>query len=239
MTKIAIIIPSFNESENLENLINEINLNLKNVEIFIVDDSKDDYSEKILNEKKNVNFFHRGKKLGRGSAVIFGLKESLKKDFDIFVEMDADFSHHPNELVEKINFFKRNNLDLLIGSRYLKKSKIINWSLSRRIFSKMSNFLARILLRIPVNDYTNGFRFYSRSAAELITINCGKIGDGFIILSEILLQLSLHKFKIGEIETIFVNRTRGESSVNIRLILNSLIGLIKLFFIKIKIEKNK
>ena len=153
--------------------------------------------------------------------------------------MDADFSHHPNELQEKVNFFLKNNLDLLISSRYLKDSQIINWSLSRRVFSKMSNFLARMLLKIPMSDYTNGFRFYSRSAAELITINCGKIGDGFIILSEILLQLSLHKFKIGEIETIFVNRTRGESSVNIRLILNSLIGLIKLFFIKIKIEKNK
>ena len=238
MTKVAIIIPSYNESENLENLINEINLNLKNVEIFIVDDSEEDCSEKILNQKKNVNFFHRGKKLGRGSAVIFGLKESLKKDFSIFIEMDADFSHHPNELVEKISFFKENNLDLLISSRYLKKSKIINWSFSRRIFSKMSNFLARTLLRIPISDYTNGFRFYSRSAAELITKNCGKIGDGFIILSEILLQLSLNKFKIDEIETTFVNRTRGISSVNIGLILYSLIGLIKLFFIKIKIKKN-
>ena len=102
----------------------------------------------------------------------------------------------------------------------------------------MSNFLARTLLRIPISDYTNGFRFYSRSAAELITKNCGKIGDGFIILSEILLQLSLNKFKIDEIETTFVNRTRGISSVNIGLILYSLIGLIKLFFIKIKIKKN-
>ena len=238
MTKVAIIIPSYNESENLGNLIDDINLNLKDVEIFVVDDSKDNYSEKILNQNKNVNFFHRGKKLGRGSAVIFGLKESLKKNFNIFVEMDADFSHHPNELVEKINFFQRNNLDLLISSRYLKKSKIINWSFSRRIFSKMSNFLARTLLRIPVSDYTNGFRFYSRSAAELITIKCGKIGDGFIILSEILLQLNLHKFKIGEMETIFVNRARGESSVNIRLILHSLIGLIKLFLINIKTKKN-
>ena len=90
MTKIAIIIPSFNESENLENLINEINLNLKNVEIFIVDDSKDDYSEKILNEKKNVNFFHRGKKLGRGSAVIFGLKES--EISIIITPLDAAYS---------------------------------------------------------------------------------------------------------------------------------------------------
>jgi len=234
MTKIAIIIPSYNESENLEKLINEINSNLKNVEIFIIDDSYVDCSEKILKNQNNVNFFHRGKKLGRGSAVIFGLKESLKKNFDLFIEMDADFSHHPNELQEKINFFLKNNLDLLISSRYLKDSQIINWSFSRRIFSKMSNFLARMLLKIPVSDYTNGFRFYSKPAVELIILKCGKIGDGFIILSEILLQLSLNQLKIGETKTNFVNRTRGESSVNIRLIYNSLIGLIKLFFIKIR-----
>tara|TARA_B100000780_G_C20690644_1_gene274703 strand:+ start:81 stop:383 length:303 start_codon:yes stop_codon:yes gene_type:complete len=98
----------------------------------------------------------------------------------------------------------------------------------------MSNFLASMLLKIPVSDYTNGFRFYSKPAVELITLKCGKIGDGFIILSEILLQLSLNQFKIGETKTNFVNRTRGESSVNIRLIYNSLIGLIKLFFIKIR-----
>ena len=98
----------------------------------------------------------------------------------------------------------------------------------------LSNTLAKLLLGVPVSDYTNGFRFYSKSAAELIILKCGKIGDGFIILSEILLQLNLNQFKIGEIKTTFVNRTRGESSVNIRLIYNSLIGLIKLFFIKIR-----
>ena len=234
MTKIAIIIPAYNESENLEKLVNKINDNLNNVKIFIVDDSKTNESEHLLSNKKNVYFYYRGVKLGRGSAVLFGFTQSLKQNFDLYVEMDADFSHDPNELKAKVDFFFKNNLDLLIASRYLDKSKIVNWSFSRKIFSKMSNFLAKKLLKIPVSDYTNGYRFYSERATKLITKECGKIGDGFIVLSEILLTIKLNDLKIGETDTIFVNRKRGESSVNIKLIFLSLVGLLKLFLIKIK-----
>ena len=239
MIKIAIIIPAYNESENLEKLVDQINQYLENPEIFIIDDSLNNDCEKIFKNKKNINFFYRGSKLGRGSAVLFGLRESLRKNFDLYIEMDADFSHDPKELKEKISFFEENDLDLLIASRYLQKSKILNWSLSRKVFSKMSNFLAKKLLQIPVSDYTNGFRFYSKKAAQLISNKCGKIGDGFIVLSEILLVVSLNKLKIGEIDTIFINRTRGESSVNIKLVFQSLIGLIRLFLIKLKSNENR
>jgi len=234
MNKIAIIIPAYNERENLKKLVDQINSNLNDIQILIIDDSKVNDSEQTIIDKKNVHFIYRGKKLGRGSAVLFGLKECLKKDYNIFIEMDADFSHDPNELQDKIDFFVNNNLDVLIASRYLKNSKIVNWSLSRRIFSKLSNFLAKKLLRIPVSDYTNGYRLYSREAVQLITRECGKIGDGFIVLSEILLVTSLNKLKIGEISSIFINRIRGESSVNVKLIFLSLFGLLKLFILKIK-----
>jgi dolichol-phosphate mannosyltransferase len=234
MNKIAIIIPAYNERKNLKKLVDQINSNLNDIQILIIDDSKVNDSEQTIIDKKNVHFIYRGKKLGRGSAVLFGLKECLKKDYNIFIEMDADFSHDPNELQDKIDFFLNNNLDVLIASRYLKNSKIVNWSLSRRIFSKLSNFLAKKLLRIPVSDYTNGYRLYSREAAQLITRECGKIGDGFIVLSEILLVTSLNKLKIGEISSIFINRIRGESSVNVKLIFLSLFGLLKLFILKIK-----
>lgn len=234
MNKIAIIIPAYNERKNLKKLVDQINSNLNDIQILIIDDSKVNDSEQTIIDKKNVHFIYRGKKLGRGSAVLFGLKECLKKDYNIFIEMDADFSHDPNELQDKIDFFLNNNLDVLVASRYLKNSKIVNWSLSRRIFSKLSNFLAKKLLRIPVSDYTNGYRLYSREAAQLITRECGKIGDGFIVLSEILLVTSLNKLKIGEISSIFINRIRGESSVNVKLIFLSLFGLLKLFILKIK-----
>ena len=188
---------------------------------------------------KNLNaiYLHRENSKGRGSAVLHGLRNALKEDnFDIFIEMDADFSHDPSELRRNIEHFCNNNLDLLIASRYQKKSKIINWGINRRILSKLSNILARILLGVKLKDFTNGFRIYSKKATEIITGKCGNIGDGFIILSEIIIVLKNNFLKIDEIETIFVNRTRGESSVNLKLIIASLYGIFKLFFIKNKLK---
>ena len=233
---IGIVIPTFNEEKNIVKLIKTIKSKFKDSLIVIVDDS---LHKKIWNlikkNKLKVSYIYRGKKLGRGSAVRIGLKKLLKnKKIKFFVEMDADFSHNPAELSKNINYFYKNSLDLLIGSRYLKKSKIINWSLSRRIFSFLSNYLARNLLKIPISDFTNGYRIYSKNSVKKIIKNCGKVGGGFIMLSEILVELHINNFKIREIESIFVNRARGESSVNLKLILVSLLGLIKLYFNKKK-----
>ena len=232
-SNIAIIIPAYNESDNIKNLIKKIRQNIK-PQIIVVDDSNNNLTKNLLKKiKTNIIYIKRNKKLGRGSAVLEGLKNSLKKkEVEIFIEMDADLSHPPNELRRNIKFFNEKNLDLLIGSRYLEGSQIINWPISRRIFSRLANYLARFLLKIPCSDYTNGYRIYSRRAAKKIVEKCGKIGDGFIILSEILLVLYKNKFKIAEIKTKFVNRSRGESSANLRLIIASFIGLIKIFFKK-------
>ena len=227
---IAIIIPAYNESENIKKLLNEIRLNIRS-EIIVVDDSNNSLTKNVLkNNKIKIIYIKRKEKLGRGSAILEGLKKALKKEeVEIFIEMDADFSHPPSELRRNIKFFNEEHLDLLIGSRYLEGSQIINWPISRRIFSRLANYLARFLLKIPCSDYTNGYRIYSRRAAKKIVEKCGKIGDGFIILSEILLVLYKNKFKIAEIKTKFVNRSRGKSSANLRLIIASFIGLIKIF----------
>ena len=236
MNKIAIVIPAYNEDKNIIKLIHEIRKITKAI-IIIVDDSQNLKTKKIISsfKIKNLYYFHRGKKLGRGSAVIFGFKKILKKNNNLscFVEMDADMSHSPKELLRNVSFFYKNSLDLLIGSRYLPKSKIINWPLSRKILSKLSNMLARILLGVPVNDYTNGYRFYSKRAVKTLVSKCNKLGGGFIILSEIILVLYNKNYKILEIQSIFKNRVRGESSVNLRLVLESLNGLIKLYLLKI------
>ena len=145
-----------------------------------------------------------------------------------------------NDAIDNLGFElnkKWGKLDILISSRYLKESKISNWSLSRRIFSLMANFLAKLLLNLGVSDYTNGFRIYSRKSVELITKKCGNIGDGFIVLSEILLIIKIFNLKISEVPSIFVNRKRGESSVNFKLIIQSFLGLIKLYFIKKNLNK--
>jgi len=229
---IGIVIPAFNEENNLVKLIKKIKSKFKDSLIIIVDDSHHKKAWRLIKKSKlGVYYIHRGKKLGRGSAVIFGLKKLIKnKKIKVFIEMDADFSHDPDELSRNINFFNKNSLDLLIGSRYLKKSKIINWSLSRRIFSTLANYLARRLLKIPIYDYTNGYRIYSKKSVKKIIKKCGKIGGGFIVLSEILVELYINNLKIQEIESIFIDRKRGESSVNLKLILACLFGLIKLYF---------
>ena len=230
---IAIIVPAYNEKKNLIKLVKEINKNVV-ATIIIVDDSPDQSSKILFKDKpKNIKFLYRGKKLGRGSAVIFGLKKALKiKKITYFIEMDADLSHKPSELKKNLDIFNKNKLDLLIASRYLEKSKIINWPKSRRVLSKLSNKMARYLLGIPISDYTNGYRIYSKRATNLITKKCGRIGDGFIVLSEIIMLIDLKKYKIGETHTKFINRIRGESSVNFKLILQSLQGLFKLYLIK-------
>ena len=147
--------------------------------------------------------------------------------------MDADFSHKPEELGKNLKIFKNRKLDLLVSSRYLNNSKIYNWSIQRRVFSLLANFLAKLLLNVGVSDYTNGYRMYSKRALKIVVSKCGKIGDGFIVLSEILLQLKMNNLRISETSSIFINRKRGESSVNIKLIIQSLFGLIKLYLIKI------
>ena len=232
-SNISIIVPAYNESSNIKKLLKEIRLNIK-AQIIIVDDSNNNLTKNLLKkEKMKITYIKRMKKLGRGSAVLEGFKRALKnKNMKIFVEMDADLSHPPAELRRNIDYFTKKNLDLLIGSRYLKKSEIVNWPISRRIFSRLANYLAKFLLRIPCSDYTNGYRIYSKNAAKKVSEKCGKIGDGFIMLSEILLVLHKNNFKIGEIETKFINRLKGESSTNIKLIIASLKGLIKLFLKK-------
>jgi dolichol-phosphate mannosyltransferase len=232
---VAIIIPCYNEEENISTLIRLIKKKIK-AYIIIVDDSPNDFTKKLIYKKKNIYYFKRKGKLGRGSAVLFGLKKAIIfKKVNLFIEMDADLSHSPNELSANINYFKKSSLDLLVASRYLKNSQIINWPISRRIFSFLANFFAKVLLKIPVSDYTNGFRIYSKRAANIIINRAGKIGDGFIILSEILLIIHNNKLRISEIKSKFVNRARGQSSINFKLIKESFVGLIKLYLIKKKI----
>jgi dolichol-phosphate mannosyltransferase len=236
--KISIIIPSYNEIDNIEKLLNSIVQINNDFKVFIIDDSNDNAIANIANKFHQVNYTYRGKKLGRGSAVIDGMKKVLdEKLADIIIEMDADFSHDPQELISNLNKFKKEKLDLLVSSRYKTDSQIINWSLRRRIFSKLSNKLARFLLKVPLSDYTNGYRIYSNRATKHVLSQCGKIGDGFIVLSEILVQLHYSGFKINETSTIFRNRVRGVSSVTLSEVIKSLFGLYKIWKIKRILEK--
>ncbi|MDC0952081.1 glycosyltransferase [Candidatus Pelagibacter ubique] len=228
--KIGFVLPCYNEFDNIFILINQIKKIFVNHQIIVIDDSSTNEIKQKIVKYKNVKYFKRKKKSGRGSAVIYGMRKMLKeKNISHIVEMDTDLSSHPKELIRNLKFFNKEKLDLLIMSRYLQGSKIINWPLRRRIFSFLSNKLAYFLLRVKVSDYTMGYRIYSKKAVEYVVKNCGKVGDGFIVLSEILAELNRANFKINDIRTTFTNREKGSSSVNIKLIYQSFIGIFKIY----------
>lgn len=241
MSKVGVVIPSYNEHECIASLVSEIRATVPESLIVIVDDSPNEKTAEALREYLNekTHIIRRKAKGGRGTAVIEGLSFLVGNDVDVALEMDADFSHPPRQIPELVKTLQERNLDLLIASRYLPESRIENWPLSRRIFSFLSNKLTRVTLGIPVCDYTNGFRCYSRPAAEIVAQTCGKLGSGFISLSEILVNLYYRGYTVGEVPTRFVNRVRGESSLNSKEITNALRGLIRIRQLRVQLAKNK
>ncbi|MBI3980648.1 glycosyltransferase [Candidatus Microgenomates bacterium] len=232
----AVIIPAYNEGKNLQILVTKITNNFPGIEIVIVDDSQKEENlllKKALANFKKVTILSREKKQGRGSAVIFGMKEALKnKKNKYFFEMDADLAHDPLEFPQ---FFSASEkYDMVVGSRYLTKSRIIKWPLYRLVQSKVINFLLKYWLGIKLSDYTNGFRLYKRSAVEFIVVQKLKEA-GYISLSEIAFKLKKarlpngqRKFKIGEVPTSFTDRTYGKSNADAKELLRSLVGAVRI-----------
>lgn len=240
---LGIVIPSYKESENIAKLSLKILEVVPEAFVLVVDDTPDDSCVNAIGKLKNANIqiLHRGSKSGRGSAVMAGLKLLVEKDYNYFLEMDADFSHPPEQIPELLQKAKKEKRDLIIASRYLEGSEIVNWPLSRRVFSYFSNKLARLVLGVPVADYTNGYRLYSKKAAKQILASCSSDLKGFIALSDILVNLYYRDYSIAEVPTRFVNRLRGESSLNSSEISHAFNGLISTYrkIPNIKSEKKR
>jgi dolichol-phosphate mannosyltransferase len=237
--RLGVVIPAYCEEENIAQLCSQISEVIPSAKILVVDDSPNELSVMAINNLgiPNVRIIHRGAKSGRGSAVLFGICELVKSDVDCILEIDADFSHPPTQIPELVEFAISRHTDLLIASRYLKTSEIKGWPLSRRAFSLLANRLARVCLQVPVKDYTNGYRLYSNRAAKEIVNSCGKLGDGFIILSEILVTLYFKGFKVEEVPTVFVNRVRGVSSLGYKEVFSAAKGLMKITLLRIKLQR--
>ena len=239
--KIGVCIPTYNEKKNIISLIKEIK-KIKQILICVVDDNSPDNTYKEVNKKfksqinKNIILIKRKKKNGRGSAVWDGFKQLYKKNVSLFIEMDSDFSHSVSDLKRGIKIFKKKQkkIDILLGSRY-PNGLIVNWPVQRRIFSKLANFLAKFLISKNINDYTNGFRFYSKSAACLI-LKKKPENKGYIYLMESLSIFISKKMVIDEFIITFKNRIRGKSNTNLNEIINSLLGIFSIAF---KFHKKK
>jgi dolichol-phosphate mannosyltransferase len=240
MSTIGIVVPTYKEAGNIAALLAEIRGQVPDAWIIVVDDTPDESTVDAVAAVRDpkVEAVHRSTKDGRGSAVLEGVRRLLPRDTDRIIEMDADFSHPPAQIPELLGLSRSRELDLVIASRYLPESRILNWPLSRRAFSKFANALARTLLRVPITDYTNGYRVYSHRAAEVIVETCGRLGRGFIPLSEILVNLYYRGFTVGETPTEFVNRARGESSVNLAEITNAARGLFLIYGLKRRLQKD-
>ncbi len=228
--KTAIIIPTYNEKDNVKLLIAEIFNILPKTSIFIVDDNSPDGTASVVHNLKttfpNLRLVSNSKKSGRGAAVIQGFKAALKNhQYDIFVEMDADFSHRPTELPELIRNVKTNTF--VVSSRYLEGGQTINWPFHRRLFSHLANGFLKIILGIKLTDYTNGFRAYSKKAIKILS-STKLITNSYFTLTETALILDRSGFKSVEVPGIFPNRVRGKSNTNIREVKNNIIDLIKI-----------
>ena len=229
--KIGVCLPSYNEAKNICRLIQKLLKLDLNIMICVVDDNSPDDTYKIVKKKfkkeigKKIFLILRKKKNGRGSAVWEGINFLKKKNIKIFVEMDCDFSHSIKDFKKGINIFNKKT-DVLMGSRY-PNGIIINWPLKRRVFSYLSNVLARLLISTDIDDYTNGFRFYNLKAVNIMTAK-KPINNGFIYLSETLSLFLKKKLIIKSFPIVFINRERGSSNTNLQEVVNAFIGIFKI-----------
>ena len=244
--EVVIAIPAYNERETLPIIVKELSLFLsKKDAILIMDDSpsqvhaetKSAVTAAAKNLKCLVFFLHNNGKSGRGAAVRRAMKISVENfpNMKYFIECDADGSHQVADIIK----LKSSEIvcDLLVGSRYLVESKIIGWTLQRRVFSKILNSVIPFLLKVPVKDITNGLRRYTPYALSQILLQ-EPINKGFTYLSEQAFVVHSSQLKIAEIPIIFVERVAGRSTVTWREILNSLRGILYLVLIKKKIKIN-
>ena len=236
MTAGIVIIPTYNEIENIERIIHAVFQLPSQFHVLIVDDNSPDgtfqkvaelqqqYAGKLFLEVRN-------KKSGLGTAYVHGFKWALSHNYPFIYEMDADFSHNPNDL-EKLSLACQNGADVAIGSRYSKGVNVVNWPLSRVLMSYFASVYVKFITGMQIYDATAGFICYKRKVLE--TINIDKIKFvGYAFQIEMKYRAYVHKFKIEEVPIIFTDRTLGESKMSGAIIREAVIGVIMLRIRKI------
>lgn len=217
--KTLIIIPTFNEFENLPKLLPEIFSKDENLEVLIVDDNSPDgtaaFVENEMKDNSKLHLIKRNSKQGLGTAYIEGFRFALRKGYDYIFEMDADFSHDPGEIPRFLEEIK--NYDLVLGSRYKNGVNVINWPMSRLLLSWFANFYTRFITGMPIRDATGGFKCFRKNVLE--AINLSKIhSNGYAFQIEMNFKAWKKGFKIKEIPIIFVDRTKGTSKMSKKIV---------------------
>jgi dolichol-phosphate mannosyltransferase len=231
MSNSIVIIPTYNEIENIENIIRAVFSLNKSFHILIVDDNSPDKTAakvvELQSEFKDQLFLeNREKKAGLGTAYVFGFKWALNKKYDYIFEMDADFSHNPADL-EKLYKACEEGAEVAIGSRYVTGVNVVNWPLSRVLLSFFASFYVKKITGMKIHDATAGFMCYRRNVLE--TINLDKIKFiGYAFQIEMKYRAYCKKLKIVEVPIIFTDRTMGQSKMSNSIIKEAIFGVISL-----------
>lgn len=237
--KILIIIPTYNELENLPRLLPVVLSKDNSIEILIVDDNSPDGTAAFIeNEMRNNNRIHlikRPSKQGLGTAYIAGFKYALQNGFELIFEMDADFSHDPKEIPKFLEEIK--NSDLVLGSRYITGVNVINWPMRRLLLSWFANFYTRIITGMSVHDATGGYKCFRGEVLQAIDLD--KVtSNGYAFQIEMTFKAWKKGFRIKEIPIIFIDRVKGKSKMSKKIVreavtmvwklrIKSIFGLLK------------
>lgn len=241
MNEALIVMPTYNEIQNIEVILEKIfSLNLA-LDILIVDDSSPDKTYEKVQELIDINTYEnqlsliiRKNKEGLGKAYIEGFKYALNKDYKYIIEMDADLSHNPKYLHTFLEQIKEN--DLVIGSRYVEGGGVENWSLFRKLISFGGSFYSRMLLGIKIQDVTGGFKCFRREVLEKINLD-GLITTGYAFQIEMNYRASLMNYRIKEIPIIFEDRVAGKSKMSKKIFIEALLKVVVLRWHKKEILK--
>ncbi|WP_353780085.1 glycosyltransferase [Winogradskyella sp. 3972H.M.0a.05] len=232
MQDAIVIIPTYNEIENIESIIRAVFGQDKAFHILVVDDNSPDGTAKTVIElqeefESSLFLLNRSKKEGLGTAYIDGFKWCLQHQYDYIFEMDADFSHNPNDLIKLYNACATEGNDVAVGSRYVKGVNVVNWPMTRILLSYFASKYVRLITRMKIHDTTAGFVCYSRKVLEEINLDKIKF-VGYAFQIEMKFKAHLKGFKIVEVPVIFTDRTKGKSKMSGGIISEAVFGVISM-----------
>ena len=232
MSDTLVIIPTYNEKENIEQIIRKVFSLKKEFEVLVVDDNSPDGTASIVDNMMSefsgkLHIEKRKGKNGLGTAYIHGFRWALAKSYEYIIEMDADFSHNPEDLERLYYACNTDKAEVSIGSRYVQGVNVVNWPMKRVLLSYFASKYVRFITSLPINDSTAGFVCYHRSVLE--TINLDKIKFvGYAFQIEMKFKAWKFGFKIKEVPVIFTDRTLGESKMSKSILTEAIFGIIRM-----------
>lgn len=241
MSEKIVIVPTFNEKENIEKMVRKVMSLPGDFHLLIVDDGSPDGTaaivRRLMSEFPGRLFMEERKgKLGLGTAYIHGFKWSLQRGYNFIFEMDCDFSHNPDDLIRLHDACANQNADVAVGSRYVRGGKVMNWPLGRLLMSYFASLYVRIVLWMNVKDTTAGFKCYRRKVLETIDLdNIRFVGYAF----QIEMKYTAHRlgFKLKEVPITFIDRVEGVSKMSSKIFKEAFVGVLQMRFKKIAPKK--